>query len=165
MLRHRRTQKSSLVIVKFIPYEYSIKTICATHARIQGGPRGPCPPPPPHQILLPQIVRRGPRGPCPPPGGQEGLGPPLQNPGSAYATCRPTDIPVCPPPPPPFLPLGPPCPPPPLALRVGLEDLSKRYYTKRYYKDLLYSYKHADLFRFVKCKIFSVIQIFWECTD
>ena len=68
-------------------------------ARIQVGPRGPCPPPPPphtHTKLLPQIVRRGSRGgkralitqsPPPPPGGQEGLvppPPPLQNPGSAY---------------------------------------------------------------------------------
>ena len=44
-----------------------------------GGPRGPCPPPP-HKIVLPQIVRRGSRGAKralpPPPGGQEGLGPP-----------------------------------------------------------------------------------------
>ena len=40
-----------------------------------GGQGGLGPPPPPHKILLPQIVRRGPRGPWPPP---------LQNPGSAY---------------------------------------------------------------------------------
>ena len=33
----------------------------------RGGPRGPWPPPP-HKILLPQIVRRGPRGPWPPRG-------------------------------------------------------------------------------------------------
>ena len=47
------------------------------HARIQGGAKGALAPPPPHKILLPQIVRRGPRGPWPPPpGGQEGLGPP-----------------------------------------------------------------------------------------
>ena len=53
-----------------------------------GGPRGPWPPPPPHKILLPQIVRRGPRGPCPPPpGGPRGPCPPLQNPGSAYGCC------------------------------------------------------------------------------
>ena len=35
------------------------------------------PPPPPHKILLPQIVRRGPRGPCPPPRGPRGHWPPL----------------------------------------------------------------------------------------
>ena len=43
-----------------------------------GGPRGPCPPPP-HKILLPQIVRRGPRGPWPPPpppGAKRALAPP-----------------------------------------------------------------------------------------
>ena len=60
------------------------------HARIRGGgARGPCPPPPPHKILLPQIVRRGPRGPCPPPprGPRGPWPPPLQNPGSAYALC------------------------------------------------------------------------------
>ena len=35
--------------------------------------------PPPHKILLPQIVRRGPRGPCPPPpgGDKRALAPPL----------------------------------------------------------------------------------------
>ena len=54
---------------------YSVKN--STHARIQGGGKGALPPPPQKKILLPQIVRRGPRRPCPPP---------LQNPGSAYAT-------------------------------------------------------------------------------
>ena len=58
-----------------------------SHARIQGGgARGPWPPPPPHKILLPQIVRRGPRGPCPPPGGQEGPPPP---PGGPRGPCPP----------------------------------------------------------------------------
>ena len=54
-----------------------------------GGAKGALAPPPKKKKLLPQIVRRGSRGAKralpPPPGGQEGLGPPLQNPGSAYA--------------------------------------------------------------------------------
>ena len=60
-------------------------------ARIRGGgARGPCPPPPLHKKLLPQIVRRGSRGAkraLPPRGAKRALPPPppLQNPGSAYA--------------------------------------------------------------------------------
>ena len=41
----------------------------------RGGGKGALAPPP-HKILLPQIVRRGPRGPCPPPGGPRGPCPP-----------------------------------------------------------------------------------------
>ena len=63
-----------------------VQTRYSDHARIQGGAKGAlAPPPPPHKILLPQIVRRGPRGPWPPPRGPRGpWPPPLQNPGSAY---------------------------------------------------------------------------------
>ena len=45
----------------------------------RGGAKGALAPPPPHKILLPQIVRRGPRGPWPPPprGAKRALAPPL----------------------------------------------------------------------------------------
>ena len=61
--------------------------MCAIYRRGSRGGQGGLAPPPPHKKLLPLIVRRGSRGAkraLPPPLGQEGLGPPLQNPGSAY---------------------------------------------------------------------------------
>ena len=46
------------------------------HARIQGGPRGPWPPPSPQNIAPPNSEARAKRALAPPPGGQEGLAPP-----------------------------------------------------------------------------------------